>query len=300
MKKVPPRKSGAMQTTAPITDLSKLAATIRKRFGAGSMQIPGQETGFMLQDASAWIPCGVLNPILGHPGNGIPCGYYIEIAGPESTGKTTLADYLIGIAQKAGCVAILADIEHSYDKEWAAKQGVDNDSLIRLVSAYREGKKFVVEDVDKQFAKWEYVTREAARLYKRPIIVVVDSLAALLPRQLLEGDYGDETPAALARAMAKNMPKFQSMMMETNTAVVFINQLRDKIGVMFGDKEITPGGRAKNFYFASRTYVSSMGKIKEGVLIKGIKSRIRNKKNKLATPFLELEVEIRSEKGLVI
>jgi recombination protein RecA len=284
----------------PQLDLSKLAQAIRKKYGQASLHIPGKEAGFMLSDISKWIPCGSkLSSILGHETYGLPCGYYVELSGGESAGKSTLAYYLIGEAQKAGCLAILADIEHSYDKEWAAKQGVDNNALIRLVSAYREAGEFVIEDVDMQFEKWEYVIKEGKKC-GAPIFLVVDSLAAMLPRQLLEGEYGHETMAPLARALAKNMPKFQTVMMETNTCTLFINQLRDKIGVMFGEKEFTPGGRAKNFYFMSRSHVTGFGKLKppKSEKIVGIKSRIRNKKNKLSPPFLDLEFEIRFATGI--
>jgi recombination protein RecA len=296
MIKQPPKRK-----QQPALDLSKLAQSIRNEFGKESMHIPGQETGFMLSDVKVWIPCGqTLAPILGNQDNGLPCGYYVEIAGPESAGKTTLGEYVIGKAQQAGCVAVLADIEHSYDKEWAAKQGVDNNLLIRLVSAYRKDGKFVIEDVDAHFKRWEFVIMEAKRLYKRPILLVIDSVAALLPRQILEGDYGDATVAALARALSANMPKFQNAMLETNTCVLFINQLRDKIGVLFGEKEVTSGGRAKNFYFMTRVYINNMGKIKSGEKVIGIKIRMRNKKNKIGPPFLDLNGEIRFDTGMVI
>jgi len=292
----PPRQ--AAQTS--VLDISKLAEKAKKMYGSDAVIIPGRDADFMLQRMSHWIDAGRFNAVLGHEVKGIPCGYYCEISGGESAGKTTLAYHLIGRAQAAGAVVWLADVEHSFDSEWARKQGIEINNLINIETAYTEGKKYKVDHVDEAFRKWEDLIREAWSLYQRHQLLVVDSLAALLPREQLEGDYGERSVAALARAMAVNMPKFQSALLETKTACIFVNQIRDKLGVLFGEKETTPGGRAKNFYFSSRISVKRMKvELKANVPI-GLRSRVKNKKNKIGQPFLEVEMLIDFDKGLLL
>ena len=294
MTRNPPRRD-------PGIDVEKLAQNIQKKFGADSASIPGKEPDFMLRKIKSWIPVGKLNAILAHESNGIPCGYYIEISGGEGAGKTTLAYYLIGIAQKAGAVTILADIEHSYDPVWSSKQGVDNSKLIRLESAYVDSEGLIVDNADQHFKKWEYILYEAKRLYGDvPKLLIPDSLAAMLPKEQLEGDYGERSVGALARAMAVNLPKFHSTLIDTNTACIFINQLRDKIGVMFGETETTPGGRAKNFYFFSRVSIKKIKTLRSGERPIGIETKLTNKKNKLSVPFLNLNFSITFKDGLIL
>jgi recombination protein RecA len=290
--KTPPKR--------PVTlDVSKLAAAAKKMFGPEAIGVPGKDADFMLHRISHWIDVGRFNLVLGNEAKGIPCGYYIEVSGGEGAGKTTLILKLIALAQQAGVIPWLADVEHSFDSDWAIKQGVDLNNLLTIESAYQEGKRYKVDHVDDSFKKWEALIREAWDMYARPQILVVDSLAALLPKEQLEGDYGERSIGALARALAVNMPKFQTALLETKTACVFVNQIRDLIGVMFGEKEGTPGGRAKNFYFSSRVSVKRTKVEAKGNVPILIRSRIKNKKNKIGVPFKEAELVIDFDKGVI-
>lgn len=290
MKKQPPKRQ---------IEISKLAKQIQNKFGSNSAVIPGDDNSFMLNRIEHWISAGaVLNPVVGNASFGLPCGYYVELSGGESHGKTTFAYYLLGCAQKNGVVPILGDVEHSYNQDWAEKQGLDSKNLLLIESAYSLDKSFKVETVDEQFEKWEYTIRQSKELYGRPNLLVVDSLAALMPKEFLIGEYGDRSVAALARALAQNMPRFQSTLIETCTSCVFVNQLRDKIGVLWGEREGTPGGRAKNFYFFTRLKISKIKTLKKGTNPTGILTRLKNTKNKVDVPFKQVEITIDFEKGI--
>jgi len=298
--KQPPKASKKTKTI----DIHKLANAVAKSFGGvGAVNIPGDDPDYMISRIKNWIDVGLFNEVLGHEAFGIPCGYYTEIAGDESAGKSTLAYALIAWAQQAGYITWLADIEHSFDTVWASKQGLDPKQLIIVESAYEVDKKtgpeMIADSVDQQFKKYEAMVRQSWSMYQTPQLLVVDSVAALLPREQLEGDYGERSVGALARAMAVNMPKFHTAMLQTQTACIFINQLRDKIGVLFGAKEGTPGGRAKNFYFSSRVFVKRVRTNKTGQKATGITSRISNKKNKIGAPFRNAEMQINFDTGIV-
>jgi recombination protein RecA len=295
--RIPPKR----QPHAQQIDISKLAQAIKQQFGSESVSIPGNDPDFMLKKVPCWIDVGFFNPVLGHPQKGLACGYYVETSGGESAGKTTLMNYIIGLAQKQNVITVLADVEHSYDPDWSAKQGVDNTQLIRLESAYVRDKKMIVSNVDDHFKEWVYILTEAKRLYgDTPKLLVVDSLAAMLPKEQLEGDYGDRGVAALARAMAVNLPKFHSVLVDTVTSCVFINQLRRKIGVLFGEQQESPGGSAKNFYFFSRVRVQRVKTLKSGEKATGIQVKVANKKNKLGVPFRSVEFAIMFDKGVQV
>jgi recombination protein RecA len=302
----PPKAAKKVATPAPNApiDISKFAAVIRKQFGDTAIQVPGKDADFMLRRISDWLDVGKYNEVFGNEARGIPCGYYTELSGEESAGKSTLGYCILAWAQAAGYVAWLADVEHSFDVPWAVKQGVDTNNLLIIESAYEQGKKFIVDNVDKSFEKWEDLIRQAWAMYQRPQILLIDSIAALLPKEQLEGEYGERSVGALARALAVNLPKFHSALIETKTACIIVNQLRDSIGVMFGEKEHTTGGRAKNFYFSSRVQVKRMKTLAAQISKTekkpyAILSRVKNKKNKVGVPFREVKMEINFDTGIV-
>lgn len=300
----PPKASKSAQTGI---DIQKLASAFSQQFGPGAGHIPGDDPDYMISRIKNWIDVGRFNEVLGHEAFGIPCGYYTEIAGAESAGKSTLCYALIAWAQSQDYVTMLADIEHSYDPVWASKQGIDPKRLLIIEAAYERSKKvrnktvqeYLADSVDDQFKKYEMITKKSWELYKTPQLLVVDSVAAILPKEQLEGDYGERSVGALARALAVNMPKFHTVMLSTQTACVFINQLRDKIGVIYGSKEGTPGGRAKNFYYSSRVSIKRVKTDKKGEKPIGITSRITNMKNKIGSPFRKVEMQINFETGIV-
>ncbi len=283
-----------------VIDISKLAASVKKLVGDAAIQVPGKDADFMLRRISDWLDVGKYNDVFGNEAHGIPCGYYTELSGQESAGKSTLGYLILAWAQAAGYIAWLADVEHSFDVPWAVKQGVDTNNLLIIESAYEEGKKFKVDHVDQAFIKWEQLIRESWKMFQRPQVLLIDSIAALLPREQLEGEYGERSVGALARALAVNLPKFHTALIETKTACIIVNQLRDSIGVMFGEKEHTPGGRTKNFYFSSRVQVKRMKTLsKADKKPYAIVSRVKNKKNKVGVPFREVEMEINFITGIV-
>lgn len=292
--KKPPRKQ------SHVLDVSKLAASAKKMFGPDAVNVPGRDADFMLHRMSHWIDSGPFNVVLGSEAKGIPCGYYSEISGNESAGKTTLGYYLLAKAQASGAIAWLVDVEHSFDSNWATKQGIDLNNLLRIETAYQTDKSFKVDHVDEQFDKWEKLIQKSWGMFKRPQLILVDSLAALLPKEQLEGEYGERSVAALARAMAVNLPKFQTALMETKTACVFINQIRDLVGVMWGEKEGTPGGKAKNFYFVSRVAIKRKKLEARKNIPYLLRSRVKNKKNKIDQPFREVELVIDFDEGIKI